>query len=86
MQTLCFYKGFFVPFVPVQNNIPHNSCLEVINMIDGADLQDLLLILEQVEDQKQWYTPKEMKDILFCITKRRETIESQNNYERIKKK
>lgn len=55
-------------------------------MIDGADLQDLIIIIEQVEDQKQWYTPKEMNDILFCITKRRETIEAQKNYERIKKK
>ncbi len=55
-------------------------------MIEGADLRDLIIIFDQFEQDKSLYSTKETKDILYCITKRRQTIESEHNIEKIRKR
>ena len=68
------------------DKFPHNTCLQIILMIEGADFQDLVIIFEQMEEQKDLYTLKELNDMLFCFRCRRETLESEANIERIKKR
>lgn len=58
----------------------------MVLMIEGADLQDLMIIFEQFEQDKELYTITEIKDILQCISLRRQTIESKQNIDKIRRR
>lgn len=65
---------------------PQNSCLETVLMIEGADLRDLLIIIEQFEQDNRLYSIDEAATIIHFISKQRQIVESNLNIDRIKKR
>lgn len=65
---------------------PQNSCLEMVLMIEGADLRDLLIIIEQFEQDNRLYSIDEATTIIHFISKQRQIVESNLNIERAKKR
>jgi hypothetical protein len=53
---------------------PSNTVAEIMRMCEEADLKDLFIIMDQVEQDKQLYTPSQLKDVLFFISARRKKL------------
>jgi len=47
-----------------------------MRMCEDADLKDLFIIMDQVDQDKHLYTPSQFKDVLFFISARRKKITS----------
>jgi hypothetical protein len=56
--------------------LPSNSVGEIMRMCEGADLKDLIIIMDQVDQEKHLYNKSEMNDILLFISHRRKVITS----------
>jgi len=57
-----------------------------MRMCEEADLKDLIIIMDQVDQDKHLYTPKQLNDVLFFISARRKKIESDKRWKEGKEK
>lgn len=57
-----------------------------MRMCEEADLKDLFIIMDQVDQDKHLYTPSQLKDVLLFINARRKKIEVDKKWDAAKEK